>query len=136
MALRECKVCNSLYDDKSKIRSEKNAVCPNCRMKLEGTYNRIHNYIRDHEDQITTDITDIKKLAHRLAADTDTDIEELQLLFELGWFERDIQTYGLAVSARQILAGEFSDELGKMIERKKAHYTYSGRYYSRRRRRY
>ena len=110
MALRECKVCKSLYDDKTYIGTTE--ICHDCRMRLEGTYNRIHSYLRDHEPQE-------KIHAERLARDTGTTAAEMQIILELGWLERDIQTYSGTLSERQELAREFADELKKMAEREK-----------------
>ncbi|MBQ9388624.1 MAG: hypothetical protein IJR27_02090 [Synergistaceae bacterium] len=124
MALRECKVCKSLYDDRTYIGTTE--ICHNCRMRLEGTYARLHNYLRDSEPQ--------KKInLERLAENTGTTAAEMKIILELGWLERDIQTYSGTVSDRQALAEEFADELGKMIDRKKVR-TYGGKIYGRRHR--
>lgn len=124
MALKECKVCKSLYDDKTYIGTTE--ICHSCRMRLEGTYGRIHNYLRDHEPQPKIDI-------EHLARDTGTTAAEMKIILELGWLERDFQTYGSALSERQALAGEFENELAKMIERKKIR-TYGGKIYGRKHR--
>ncbi|MBR0150604.1 MAG: hypothetical protein IJP89_04505 [Synergistaceae bacterium] len=121
MSLRECKVCKSLYDDEIYLGTKE--ICHNCRMRLEGTYNRIHNYLKGHSPQDKIDITE-------LAECTSTTPEEMKLLLELGWLERDIQTYSYTISDRQILAEEFARELSKMIERGKTT-TYGGKIYSR-----
>lgn len=116
MALRECKVCKTLYDDETYM--GKTEICHSCRMMLEGTYARIHNYIREHK---TIDVD-------RIAKDTGTTLAEMEIILELGWIERDIQTYTGTVTERQKLAKEFADELAKMIESRKAT-TYSGVHY-------
>ena len=121
MSLRECKICKSLYDDEIYLGTKE--ICHNCRMRLEGTYSRIHDYLKAHSPQDKIDITE-------LAEYTSTTPEEMKLLLELGWLERDIQTYSYTISDRQILAEEFARELGKMIERKEAN-TYGGKIYSR-----
>ena len=121
MSLRECKVCKTLYDDETYIGTTE--ICHNCRMRLESTYGRIHNYIRDRK---TIDTHDIE----RLAQDTGTTPAELQIILELGWLERDIQTYGGTVSERQKLAEEFARELQKMIDEHKEIY-YGGKIYKR-----
>ncbi|MBQ7169217.1 MAG: hypothetical protein IJR63_04880 [Synergistaceae bacterium] len=124
MALRECKVCKSLYDDETFIGVTE--ICHSCRMRLEGTYGRIHNYIR------TTKDIDIA----RMMEETKTTPAEMEIILELGWLERDIQTYTGTVTERQKLAKEFAEELAKMIERTKAT-TYGGvnhRYKNRRKR--
>lgn len=117
MALRECKVCKSLYDDETYIGTTE--ICHDCRMRLEGTYGRIHNYIRDRK---TISIHDIA----RLAEETGTTPAEMEIIVELGWLERDIQTYGTEISDRQALAKEFADELKKMINERKKVRTYDG----------
>lgn len=125
MALRECKVCKTLYDDETFLGTTE--ICHNCRMMLEGTYARIHNYIRDRKSINPHDI-------ERLAEDTGTTPAELQIILELGWLERDIQTYAGTVSERQKLAEEFARELQKMIDERKETYTYGGKIYSRKHR--
>ncbi len=121
MALRECKVCKTLYDDETYIGTTE--ICRNCRMMLEGTYSRIHNYLRDHEPQerIHPDI---------LARETGTTPAEMEIILELGWLERDIQTYSGTISDRQALAREFAEELKKMTEREKSK-SYGGKIYKR-----
>ncbi len=117
MALRECKVCKSLYDDETYIGTTE--ICHDCRMRLEGTYGRIHNYIRDRGEINIHDIA-------RLAEETETTPAEMEIIIELGWLERDIQTYGTTISDRQKLAKEFADELRKMIDEHKKVLTYEG----------
>lgn len=116
MSLRECKVCKTLYDDETFIGTTE--ICHNCRMRLEGTYGRIHNYIREHRS------IDIAKIIY----ETRTTPAEMEIILELGWLERDIQTYTGTISERQKLAKEFEEELAKMIERKESH-TYGGANY-------
>ena len=122
MSLKECKVCKTLYDDETYV--GKTEICHSCRMRLEGTYARIHNYIREHK---TIDI-------NRITKETGTTLAEMEIILELGWIERDIQTYTGTVSERQRLAKEFADELAKMIENSKAT-TYGGVHYRYRNRR-
>ena len=113
MSLRECKVCKTLYDDETFIGTTE--ICHSCRMRLESTYGRIHNHIREHR---SIDIA-------RIMDDTGTTPAEMEIILELGWLERDIQTYTGTVSERQKLAREFEEELAKMIDRKKMP-TYGG----------
>ena len=117
MALRECKVCKSLYDDETYIGTTE--ICHNCRMRLEGTYGRIHNYIRDRGEINVHDLA-------RLAEETGTTPAEMEIIIDLGWLERDIQTYSTTISDRQKLAKEFAAELKKMIEERKKVRTYDG----------
>ena len=121
MALRECKVCKTLYDDETNIGTTE--ICHSCRMRLEGTYGRIHSYLKDNAPHTHIDIG-------RLAAETGTTPAEMQIIFELGWLERDIQTYSSTLSERQALAREFAEELRKMAERGKSK-TYGGKVYKR-----
>ena len=117
MALRECKVCKTLYDDETNIGTTE--ICHSCRMRLEGTYGRIHSYLKDNAPHTHIDIG-------RLAAETGTTPAEMQIIFELGWLERDIQTYSGTRSERQELAEEFARELRKMIEEHKKARAYGG----------
>ena len=117
MALRECKVCKSLYDDETYIGTTE--ICHNCRMRLEGTYGRIYNYIRDRGEINVHDLA-------RLAEETGTTPAEMEIIIDLGWLERDIQTYSTTISDRQKLAKEFAAELKKMIEEHKKIRTYDG----------
>ena len=124
MSLRECKVCKSLYDDETFIGTTE--ICHDCRMRLEGTYARIHNYIRETKDIDPAKIMEATK----------TTPAEMEIILELGWMERDIQTYTDTVTERRKLAKEFAEELAKMIEHHKAT-TYGGvhqRYKNRRKR--
>lgn len=120
MSLRECKVCKTLYDDETYIGTTE--ICHSCRMRLEGTYGRIHNYIRERKK---INIDDIQ----RLAEDSGITLAELQIILELGWLERDIQTYSDTVSERQKLAKEFARELRNMIDEHSKIHTYGGANY-------
>ena len=95
-------------------------------MRLEGTYARIHNYIRETKDIDPAKIMEATK----------TTPAEMEIILELGWMERDIQTYTDTVTERRKLAKEFAEELAKMVEHHKAT-TYGGvyqRYKNRRKR--
>ena len=120
MSLRECKVCKTLYDDETFIGTTE--ICHSCRMRLEGTYGRIHNYIRERRKINVQEI-------ERLAEDSGITLAELQIILELGWLERDIQTYSDTVSERQKLAEEFARELQKMIDEHSKIHTYGGANY-------
>ena len=78
--------------------------------------------MRDNEDEDF----DIYTLAEAMEITT----QEVQALVELGYIERDLQTYGKKKkSDRQKLAEEFSGELEKM--KKEGITTYGGIVYSR-----
>lgn len=121
MSLRECKICKTLYDDTTYIGTTE--ICHSCRMMLEGTYGRIHNYLKDNAPFERINI-------ERLAQETGTTPAEMEILFNLGWLDRDIQTYSGGHSERSELAEIFRRELEKMIERGKIQ-TYGGKIYKR-----
>ena len=116
MALIKCRLCGMLFN------SERRKYCPNCVRKLDALYGRVHEYMRDNEDEDF----DIYTLAEAMEITT----QEVQALVELGYIERDLQTYGKKKkSDRQKLAEEFSGELEKM--KKEGITTYGGIVYSR-----
>ena len=121
MPLTQCKLCGELFDSSQAMRN----VCHDCLMKLEGTYNRVHKYLKTHEPQ--------KKIsAERIAYDLEEDIDTIKFLIENGWLERDMQTYSNIISKRRELAVEFEQELGRMKTERRVN-TYGGRIYSRKR---
>ena len=88
----------------------KRNLCKRCYIDLEEFYDRsgIHNYIRDHglPDNFTPE---------RLADELGLNTRNVVLLYELGFFERDIQVYNQSgKERREKLAGEISLELNKM----------------------
>ena len=90
--------------------------------KLDSLYGRVHEYMRDNEDE-NFDI-------YTLADAMDITPQDVQAMVDLGYIERDLQTYGKKEkSDRQKLADQFNNELEKM--RKDEITTYGGTIYSR-----
>ena len=116
MALIRCRLCGTLFN------SEKRKYCVNCMKKLDALYGRVHEYMRDNNDEDF----DIYTLADAM----DITTQEVQALVELGYIERDLQTYGKKKkSDRQKLAEQLNNELEKM--RHEGITTYGGVVYSR-----
>ena len=80
MALIRCRLCGTLFN------SERRKYCVNCMKKLDALYGRVHEYMRDNNDEDF----DIYTLADAM----DITTQEVQALVELGYIERDLQTYG------------------------------------------
>ena len=120
MPLIQCKLCGKLFDSSYALRD----ICHDCRMKLEGTYNRVHKYLKTHEQKG-------KINAEWIAYELEEDIETIKFLIDNGWLERDMQTYSNIISKRRELAGEFEQELGRMKTERHVN-TYGGKIYSRR----
>ncbi len=121
MALKRCTLCRSLYDDRQTFKT--NNICPVCAMKLNTTYNKIHDYLKKNGAQKNFN-------ARTLAAEIRADPEEVQTLMDLGWLERDIQTYGGMHSERLDLAEKFAHEL-VIMKRHNRISTYGGTIYRR-----
>ncbi len=116
MPIVRCKLCGNLFN------SERRKYCPNCIRRLDELYGRVHEYMRDNDDENFDMYT--------LADDMEISTADVQALVELGYIERDIQTYGKnKKSDRQKLAEEFNDELERMRQNKIT--TYGGVIYSR-----
>ena len=120
MVLVSCKICGRAFG--SVGTGGKRGICNRCLNYLENVYSRAHEYLRDHYDQKF----DVAGTADAIGVEA----QDIQILVELGYFERDIQTYGNKnYSQRQNLAKAFENELGKM--QKKSITTYGGRLYER-----
>ncbi|MBR2208423.1 MAG: hypothetical protein IJ859_06395 [Synergistaceae bacterium] len=108
MGLFKCRYCGKVLSDN--FMSMKRNLCRKCYIDLEEIYDKsgIHKYIRDHG--LPDDFTP-EQLAKELGVDT----RSVVLLYELGFFERDIQVYNQSgKERRQKLADELSLELNKM----------------------
>ena len=92
-------------------------------MRLVGTYNKAHEYLKANGAEKNFN-------AKTLAAAIMEDPEEVQTLIDLGWLERDIQTYGGMHSERRDLAEKFAHELVVMKQHRKLN-SYGGTIYSR-----
>lgn len=121
MSLTLCKLCGKVYDSASSFYGR--SICIECQRKLEAMYVKVHKYINDHGGLKNFDVNAISE-------EVEMDLSDIKILMDLGFFERDIQTYSNIPSERQRMAKEFSDELDRMIERKKAT-NYGGKIYRR-----
>ena len=118
MELKRCRLCGNVYraNDSDTFR-----ICRNCKHRLDDIYGRVHEYLRDNEDEDF----DIYKLGEAM----DIDAADIQALVDLGYLERDLKTYGgRGTTDREKLAAEFNDQLAKM---KKAPVSYGGERYAR-----
>ena len=119
MALVKCRLCGMLYDT---IIEPRHKICANCIQRLDELYGRVHEYMRDNDDENF----DIYKLSDTM----DIDTADVQALVDLGYIERDLQTYSKTRKGpRGELAEKFNDELEKMRQNKVT--TYGGVIYSR-----
>ena len=116
MPLTECKLCGRVYTHGGRM-----GICPRCIMRLEELYGRVHEYMRDNEDE-DFDV-------HKLAEDMEENPADIQALVDLGYIERDLSLYGTQETKRKKLAQAFQGELDKM-HRDKAMF-YGGEIYSR-----
>lgn len=121
MPLLTCGLCGKLYSFKNAF--DKKGICLDCLQNLDELYSHIHKYIAK--------LGEIKNVSPQSIADeTGMKLEDVNLLFELGFFERDIQTYSHTTSERQKLAEEFEHELHDMKAERRAN-TYGGMIYRR-----
>ena len=117
MGLVRCRLCGLLYE----AGGRNQRICRNCLQRLEELYGRVHEYMRDNEDEDF----DIYTLADAL----DISTADVQALVDLGYIERDLQTYGKnKKGTREELAEKINGELEKM---KRPPTTYGGVIYSR-----
>lgn len=121
MSLFTCRLCGRVFDPGEFPNSH--GVCEYCFQRLERMYSGVHKYIRDHGGIPSFDVQGI-------ADELEMNKEDVALLMEMGFFERDIQTYSLVPSERQKLAREFEYGLEDLIRRYKLT-TYGGVIYSR-----
>ena len=118
MGLVRCRFCGMLYESNA----PRYKICGNCRKRLDKLYEHVHEYMRDNEDENF----DIYNLAEEMGIGT----ADVQALVDLGYIERDLQTYSRKkTSLREELLDEFNNELDKM--RKGNVTTYGGTIYSR-----
>ena len=117
MPLVSCKLCGRAFV------SDRNKVCYDCMRRLEEIYAKAHEYLRDNCDENF----DVIETAEALGVSS----LDIQMLVELGYFERDFQTYGRKdKTRRQMLAKMFEEELQKMKNNDIT--TYGGIVYDRR----
>ncbi|MBQ3402459.1 MAG: hypothetical protein IJG65_03660 [Synergistaceae bacterium] len=102
MALNECKLCRRAYNG-----FEGQKICPDCIRRLESIYGRVHEYMRDNEDRDF----DLDTISDEM----DISPVDIQALIDLGYLERDIQTYSRSKKgSRQKLAEALNGEMEKM----------------------
>ena len=117
MALIECRLCRRIYNG-----FEGQRICGNCIRRLEDIYGRVHEYMRDNQDKNF----DLDTLADEM----DISPVDIQALVDLGYIERDLQTYGREKKGtRQKLAEAISGEVEKL--RRNNITTYGGVIYAR-----
>ncbi len=100
MALRECKLCGKVFTVGSP------QYCYDCIRKLGDLYGSVHEYMRDHEDEVFDIST--------LAAGMDVDPVYIKALVDLGYITSLMQENDTDREQRKKLAEEFSRELGKI----------------------
>ena len=116
MALVECKLCRRIYNG-----FEGQRICANCIRRLEEIYGHVHEYMRDNQDKNF----DLETLADEM----DISPVDIQALVDLGYIERDMQTYSRdKKGSRQKLAEAINAEAEKL---KRNITTYGGILYAR-----
>ncbi len=119
MPLISCRRCGKAFIGVNKGRAN---VCSDCHAKLESVYARAHEYLRDNPNEKF----DVKKLSEAINANS----YDIQTLVEIGWLERDIQTYTTTAETRKQQANAFQIELDKLKEKNKRT-SYGGEIYAR-----
>ncbi|MBQ7193053.1 MAG: hypothetical protein IJR98_01615 [Synergistaceae bacterium] len=116
MPLIECKLCRRVYNG-----FEGQRICGHCIQRLENIYGRVHEYMRDNQNKDFDLDT--------LADDMDISPVDIQALVDLGYIERDMQTYSREKKgSRQKLAEAINAEAEKL---KRNITTYGGLVYER-----
>lgn len=116
MALTECKLCKKIYNG-----FEGQRICAQCIGRLESIYGRVHAYMRDNQNRDF----DLDTLADEM----DISPIDIQALVDLGYIERDLQTYSREKKGtRQKLAEAINGEVEKL---KRNITTYGGVIYAR-----
>ncbi len=118
MSLIACKSCGKVFDSETSKRD----FCIDCLRRLENIYSKIHEFIKNSSEKNF----EIDYLSEAV----DVDPKDIQKLIELGYIERDIQTYGRDLSDRQKLALEFEQAIEKLNEKIRIT-TYGGKIYKR-----
>lgn len=121
MSLASCRLCGKLYDNSKSANAR--GICLNCLNRLETLYSGIHEYIRTHDELKSLNVDYLAKVL-RMKPD------DIQLLLDMGYFERDIQTYSRLSTERQELASKFRSAIDRMNSQRKIT-TYGGLVYDR-----
>ena len=116
-----CKVCGKVFNGGSMPGSKK--VCPECRAKLEAMYSELHDYIRSCNGDVYFDPA-------YLAEATGISVGNVKLLIDMGYLERDIQTWSSTPSERSVQAKKFEREIDRLVQERK-NTTYGGKVYKR-----
>ena len=122
MPLFLCKLCGKVYNPSTVVGNK--GMCRECMQNLDDMYAGIHKLLAGLGEIDKLNLTDI-------AEELNMKIEDVNLLYEMGYFERDIQTYTRTPSKRQELAKEFGHELDVLKEHRRVTTTYSGELYRR-----
>ncbi|MBQ4431791.1 MAG: hypothetical protein II877_09825 [Synergistaceae bacterium] len=102
MALTECRLCRRIYNG-----FEGQRICGDCIRRLEEIYGRVHEYMRDNQDRDF----DLETLADEMEISP----VDVQALVDLGYIERDLQTYSRdKKGSRQKLAEAINAEAEKL----------------------
>ena len=102
MALTECRLCRRIYNG-----FEGQRTCGDCIRRLEEIYGRVHEYMRDNQDRDF----DLETLADEMEISP----VDVQALVDLGYIERDLQTYSRdKKGSRQKLAEAINAEAEKL----------------------
>lgn len=116
MPLTECKMCRRVYNG-----FEGQKICSLCRQRLENIYGRVHEFMRDNQNRDF----DLDTLADEM----DISPVDIQALVDLGYIERDMQTYSRdKKGTRQKLAEAINAEAEKL---KRNITTYGGELFAR-----
>lgn len=100
--LTECKLCRRIYNG-----FEGQRICGDCIRRLESIYGRVHEYMRDNENRDF----DLDTLADEMEISP----VDIQALVDLGYIERDMQTYSREKKGtRQKLAEAINVEVEKL----------------------
>lgn len=100
--LTECKLCGRVYNG-----FDGQKICGDCIRRLEGIYGQVHEYMRDNQNRDF----DLDTLADEM----DISPLDVQALVDLGYIERDLQTYSRdKKGSRQKLAEAINVEVEKL----------------------
>ncbi len=115
LELFKCKYCGKVYGSNSQ--SLKRGLCRECYMKLEDLYysSGIHDYIRDNG--LSRDF-DPEELSREIKMNPTL----IRILYDMGFFDRDIQVYSSDNKRIKKLAERFEDEIEKIKHHENNHY--------------
>ena len=120
-SLSMCKLCGKIFDPFS-VPGDK-GICNKCYSRLDEMYSKVHEFIRDNNDEE-------RFSPEHIAEATGLSLDNIKLLFSMGYIERDMQTWSKIPSERAALAKKFEQALNYLIEKYKLT-TYGGEIYMR-----